>query len=353
MLVEPERHAVRTSGSTRTRRGRAVPGRGDAPRVPTARCPLRRRGPPSRAWDEPYRCASRIQTVARFRDNAMLQTRDGRLFLGAQSLDSVAIGVAQVALPWLVLDATGSEAQAGLVFMLGLAPYVVFGLPAGLIADRFRRQTVIWMAHAFQAVVAVIVPIWAIFATPPIFGRRDHRVRGRQRARVLRCRRVRRHLEPDRPRAVLVRPGDPRRVVVDRPRRRAGHRRCADRPRRRGGCAGRAGSRVRGGGGADPAGAVELRRPGAVGGRRAGWHVGRRVVPAQGPHAAHAERHRHAVEPRGRRIVRARRAAAARGDGPLGAPGRAPRSQPERWRASWRRRRCTASRSAGAARSST
>jgi MFS family permease len=106
--------------------------------------------------------------VARFRDNAMLQTRDGRLFLAAQSLDSVAIGVAQVALPWLVLDATGSEAQAGLVFMLGLAPYVVFGLPAGLIADRFRRQTVIWMAHAFQAMVAVIVPLWAIFGTPPI-----------------------------------------------------------------------------------------------------------------------------------------------------------------------------------------
>jgi MFS family permease len=106
--------------------------------------------------------------VARFRDNAMLQTRDGRLFLAAQSLDAMAIGVAQVALPWLVLDATGSEAQAGLVFMLGLAPYVVFGLPAGLIADRFRRQTVIWMAHAFQACVAVIVPLWAIFATPPI-----------------------------------------------------------------------------------------------------------------------------------------------------------------------------------------
>jgi MFS family permease len=106
--------------------------------------------------------------VARFRDNAMLQTRDGRLFLAAQSLDAMAIGVAQVALPWLVLDATGSEAQAGLVFMLGLAPYVVFGLPAGLIADRFRRQNVIWMAHAFQAIVAVIVPLWAIADTPPI-----------------------------------------------------------------------------------------------------------------------------------------------------------------------------------------
>lgn len=106
--------------------------------------------------------------MARFRDNAMLQTRDGRLFLGAQSLDAMAIGVAQVALPWLVLDATGSKAEAGLVFMLGVAPYVVFGLPAGLVADRFRRQRVIWIAHAFQAAVALVVPLWAISGTPPI-----------------------------------------------------------------------------------------------------------------------------------------------------------------------------------------
>jgi len=98
----------------------------------------------------------------------MLQTRDGRLFLGAQSLDATAIGVAQVALPWLVLDATGSEAQAGLVFMLGVLPYVVFGLPAGGRAARFRRQRVIWMAHAFQAVIACVVPLWAITGTPPI-----------------------------------------------------------------------------------------------------------------------------------------------------------------------------------------
>ncbi len=106
--------------------------------------------------------------MARFRDNAMLQTRDGRLFLAAQSLDATATGVAQVALPWLVLDATGSEAQAGLVFMLGVAPYVVFGLPAGLVADRLPRRAVIWVAHALQALFAVVVPLWAIAGPPPI-----------------------------------------------------------------------------------------------------------------------------------------------------------------------------------------
>jgi MFS family permease len=108
-------------------------------------------------------------SVARFRDNAMLRTGDGRLFLAAQALDATATGVAQVALPWLVLDATGSEAQAGLIFMLGVAPYVVFGLPAGLVADRFPRRRVIWIAHALQALFAVVVPLWAISGLPPVW----------------------------------------------------------------------------------------------------------------------------------------------------------------------------------------
>jgi MFS family permease len=116
----------------------------------------------------------------------MLQTRDGRLFLGRAVARRDAIGVAQVALPWLVLDATGSEAQAGLVFMLGVAPYVVFGLPAGLVADRFRRQRVIWIAHAFQALMAVIVPIWACPDTADRRGR-DDRVPDRERPCVLRA----------------------------------------------------------------------------------------------------------------------------------------------------------------------
>ena len=260
--------------------------------------------------------------MARFRDNAMLQTRDGRLFLAAQSLDSVAIGVAQVALPWLVLDATGSEAQAGLVFMLGLAPYVVFGLPAGLIADRFRRQTVIWMAHAFQACVAVIVPVWAIFGTPPIavvavtafavgsarafsdagaFGAISSLI-GREQFSSGQA-----ILAASWSIGLVAGPaiGGALIGVVGAAATLGG-----------------AGRGLRGRGGADPDGALELRRPGAVGGRRARRHLGGRAVPAQGPDAAHAERRRHAVEPGRRRIVGAGRAAAAPGGRAVGARGR-------------------------------
>ena len=42
----------------------------------------------------------------------MLAARDGRLLLAAQSLDALAIGVAGVALPWLVLNGGGSHVTA-------------------------------------------------------------------------------------------------------------------------------------------------------------------------------------------------------------------------------------------------
>ena len=45
----------------------------------------------------------------------LLGDRDMRLFLAAQGLDSVAIGVAGVALPWLLLSEGHSVGLAGLV----------------------------------------------------------------------------------------------------------------------------------------------------------------------------------------------------------------------------------------------
>ena len=75
------------------------------------------------------------------RANPLLATRDGRLFLGAQGLDFVAQGVSSVALPWLILDGGGSTLAAGLVFTLTVLPYVVFGLPAGVVGDRYPRRS--------------------------------------------------------------------------------------------------------------------------------------------------------------------------------------------------------------------
>ena len=98
----------------------------------------------------------------------ILATRDGRLLLTAQGLDALAIGAAGVALPWLVLKAGGSHAQAGLVYAVTLVPYLVFGLPAGAAGDRRSPRALMLGAHCGQALFAAVIPLWTIAGTPPV-----------------------------------------------------------------------------------------------------------------------------------------------------------------------------------------
>src|SRR5690349_299931 len=98
----------------------------------------------------------------------MLAARDGRLLLAAQSLDALAIGVAGVALPWLVLKGGGSHGEAGIVYALTVLPYLVFGLLAGAAGDRFPRRSVMLWAHVSQAVLAAVIPLWTIAGAPPL-----------------------------------------------------------------------------------------------------------------------------------------------------------------------------------------
>jgi MFS family permease len=101
--------------------------------------------------------------------NPLLSGRDGRLFLAAQALDALAVGISTVALPWLVLDGGGSAGAAGLVATMALVPYVLFGLVAGVAGDRFARRQLLLGAHTVQALAAIVIPLWTIEAgTPPI-----------------------------------------------------------------------------------------------------------------------------------------------------------------------------------------
>jgi len=105
----------------------------------------------------------------RFRLSAtLLGNRDMRLFLGAQGLDSLAIGVAGVALPWLILSEGHSVGLAGLVYPVTIVPFVVFGLPAGALGDRLPWRRVMYASHAVQATASASIPLWALTGTPPV-----------------------------------------------------------------------------------------------------------------------------------------------------------------------------------------
>jgi MFS family permease len=117
---------------------------------------------------ERYYDATRVE-AGTLRTNPLLASRDGLLFLASQALDATSNGIAGVALPWLVLDATGSKSIAGLILAIEIMPYVVFGLPAGVVGDRFSRRTVIASGHALQTALAAVIPVWAALdGTPPL-----------------------------------------------------------------------------------------------------------------------------------------------------------------------------------------
>ena len=89
----------------------------------------------------------------------LLRTADGRLFLAAQLMDSLSAGISLVALPWLVLDAGGTQSQAGAAFLAGTLPYVVLGLNAGHVGDHRPRSRVMVTGTAVQTAAAAVIPL--------------------------------------------------------------------------------------------------------------------------------------------------------------------------------------------------
>jgi MFS family permease len=89
----------------------------------------------------------------------LLRSRDGRRFLVAQLMDSMAGGLSLVVLPWMVLDAGGSRSLAGAAFLIATIPYLVLGLHAGELGDRRQRKPIMVWAAAVQAVAASALPL--------------------------------------------------------------------------------------------------------------------------------------------------------------------------------------------------
>jgi len=59
----------------------------------------------------------------------------------------------QLALPWLVLELTGSKTTTSLVALCAYLPAVLFSLLAGVFADRFNRRSVMMFSDAARMVV--------------------------------------------------------------------------------------------------------------------------------------------------------------------------------------------------------
>ncbi|MGH3658262.1 MAG: MFS transporter [Micromonosporaceae bacterium] len=92
--------------------------------------------------------------------------RDFGIFWTAETLSTFGASFSLVAVPLLVLDATGSVVQMGLLTGLLGTSNLLTGVFAGVIADRFERRTLLIVCNVAQAVLFGLIPLVWLVATP-------------------------------------------------------------------------------------------------------------------------------------------------------------------------------------------
>ena len=80
--------------------------------------------------------------------------------------------VFMIALPWLMLDITGSKSLTALVSMSAYLPAVIFGLTAGVVVDRYNRKWIMIYSDILRALLVAVIPIALIygFISPLLIG---------------------------------------------------------------------------------------------------------------------------------------------------------------------------------------
>src|SRR5260370_2370139 len=91
---------------------------------------------------------------------ASLWHHRGLVLVWTGDIDSkIGSQVSLIAFPWLILAVTGSPAQAGLIAAMRTLAYILFGLPAGALIDRWKRKRVMILCDTGRALALGSIPI--------------------------------------------------------------------------------------------------------------------------------------------------------------------------------------------------
>jgi len=101
-------------------------------------------------------------TVAFRRTFASLRKhRNYRLFFTGQVVSLVGTWMQNIALAWYVVELTHSPVAVGFLAFCRFAPFTVFGLISGVVADRFDNRRLVMLTQSASMVVAVALTILA------------------------------------------------------------------------------------------------------------------------------------------------------------------------------------------------
>jgi len=87
--------------------------------------------------------------------------RNYRLFFGGQIVSLVGTWMQNIALAWYVIELTHSPVAVGFLAFCRFAPFTVFGLFSGVVADRFDNRRLVMGTQAASMIVAVALTILA------------------------------------------------------------------------------------------------------------------------------------------------------------------------------------------------
>ena len=90
---------------------------------------------------------------------ASLRVRDFRLLWASTLLYSLATGMEQVSIGWLIFELTGSELMVGVGAAARMLPFFALGMLSGAIADRWDRRLLIQIGTMGSAGVALLMAV--------------------------------------------------------------------------------------------------------------------------------------------------------------------------------------------------
>ncbi len=91
--------------------------------------------------------------------DSLMQNRAFVTLWGGQSLSVFGTQVTQFSLPWLVLDINHSAVTVGALSAVSFLPYLLFALPAGVIADRWNRRAIMLVCDAARGLIVASIPV--------------------------------------------------------------------------------------------------------------------------------------------------------------------------------------------------
>lgn len=119
--------------------------------------------------------------MALFSANALgvLRHRNFSLYLSARLLSALAVNMQSVAIGWQVYAVTGNVYDLGLIGLAQFAPFFLLILPAGHVADRYNRRTIVTSCFALQLLCGLLLfllswsglkTIWPVLGVLALYG---------------------------------------------------------------------------------------------------------------------------------------------------------------------------------------